>query len=121
MRLFRKEALAANLPRLHGEIVVRGNWVMWTLTVVVLACVAGILTLVFFAEYTRRVSVSGYLIPVGGVVRVYSPQAGRAAQVLVSEGEVVAAGQALAVVADERPDTTGGDARAKSAQQIQER
>ena len=121
MRLFRKEALAANLPRLHGEIVVRGNWVMWTLTAVVMACVAGILTLVFFAEYTRRVTVSGYLIPVGGVVRVYSPQAGRAAQVLVSEGEVVAAGQALAVVADERPDTTGGDARAKSAQQIQER
>ncbi|MEY4294855.1 MAG: hypothetical protein RLY82_543, partial [Pseudomonadota bacterium] len=82
MRLFRKEAQAASLPRLQGEIVVRGNWVMWTLTAMVMVCIAGILALVFFAEYTRRVTVSGYLIPVGGVVRVYSPQAGRAAQVL---------------------------------------
>ena len=121
MRLFRTEAQTAHLPRLHGEIVARGSWVVWTLTAVVMACVAGILALVFFAEYTRRVTVSGYLIPVGGVVRIYSPQAGRALQVHVSEGDVVTAGQALATVVDERPDATGGDARAKSAQQIQER
>ena len=121
MRLFRTEAQTAHLPRLHGEIVVRGSWVVWTLTVVVMACMAGILALIFLAEYTRRVTVSGYLIPIGGVVRIYSPQAGRAVQVHVSEGDVVTAGQALATVSDERPDATGGDARAKSAQQIQER
>ena len=78
MRLFRTEAQTAHLPRLHGEIVVRGSWVVWTLTAVVMACMIGILALIFFAEYTRRVTVSGYLIPVGGVVRIYSPQAGRA-------------------------------------------
>jgi membrane fusion protein len=121
MRLFRQEAQDANLPRLHGEIVVRGNWVVWGLTAIVLACVTGILLLIFFAEYTRRVSVSGYLIPVGGVVRIYSPQAGRAVQVHVAEGDSVVAGQSLATVTDERPDATGKDARAKSALQIQER
>jgi len=121
MRLFRTEAQTANLPRLHGDIVVRGSWVVWALTGVVMACMTGIVALVFFAEYTRRVTVSGYLIPVGGVVRIYSPQAGRAVQVHVAEGDAVAAGQVLVSVADERPDASGGDARAKSAQQIQER
>ncbi len=121
MRLFRTEAQNANLPRLHGEIVVRSNWMLWALTVVVVICVLGILTLIFFAEYTRRVTVSGYLIPIGGVVRIYSPQAGRITKVNVVEGDVVAAGQPLATIADERPDASGGDARAKSAQQIQER
>ncbi len=121
MRLFRTEAQTANRPRLHGEIVVRGSWVVWGLTSVVIACIAGILLLIFFAEYTRRVTVSGYLIPVGGVVRIYSPQAGRAVQIHVAEGDVVTAGQALVTVSDERPDSTGGDSRARSAQQIQER
>lgn len=121
MRLFRTEAQTANLPRLHGEIVVRGSWVVWVLTSAVMLCIAGILALIFFAEYTRRVTVAGYLIPVGGVVRIYSPQAGRAVQVHVTEGSIVEAGQALATVADERPDAAGGDSRAKSAQQIQER
>lgn len=121
MRLFRKEALASNLPRLHGEIVVRGSWVVWGLTSVVMACIAGILILVFFAEYTRRVTVAGYLIPVGGVVRIYSPQVGRAVKVHVAEGDVVSAGQVLVTVSDERPDATGGEARTKTALQIKER
>jgi membrane fusion protein len=121
MRLFRTEAQTAHRPRLQGEIVVRGSWVVWTLTTVVMACMLAILTLIFYTEYTRRVTVSGYLIPVGGVVRIYSPQAGRAVQVHVAEGDIVSAGQALATVTDERPDATGSDARAKSAQQIAER
>jgi membrane fusion protein len=121
MPLFRSEAQAANLPRLHGEIVVRSSWMSWLLTVVISLCMIGILLIVFFAEYTRRVTVSGYLIPVGGVVRIYSPQAGRITQIHVIEGQVVAAGQPLATIVDERPDASGVDARSKSAQQIQER
>lgn len=121
MRLFRKEALSTHSPRLHGEIVVRGSWVVWGLTCAVIACVAGILLLVFFAEYTRRVTVIGYLIPVGGVVRIYSPQGGRAVKVHVAEGDVVSAGQVLVTVSDERPDSNGGEARTKTALQIKER
>ncbi len=121
MSLFRSEAQAANRPRLHGEIVVSGSWALWGLTAAVAACILGILTIVFFADYTRRVTVTGYLIPAGGVVRIYSPQTGRVAQVHVIEGEKVVAGQALATVVDERPDASGVDARTKSGQQIQER
>jgi membrane fusion protein len=121
MQLFRKEVLAANHPRLHGEIVVRGSWMTWGLTSLIVVCMICILALVVFGQYTRRVVVSGYLIPVGGVVRIYSAQAGRATKIHVAEGDVVAAGQALVTVLDERPDSTGGDARARSAKQIQDR
>lgn len=121
MRLFRTEAQAANLPRLHGEIVVRGSWMTWGLTSLIVVCIAGILALVVFGQYTRRVSVAGYLIPSGGVVRIYSPQGGRATQIHVLEGDVVMTGQPLVTVLDERPDSSGGDSRVKSAQQIQDR
>lgn len=121
MQLFRKEALAANHPRLHGEIVVRGSWMSWGLTSLIAACITGILVLVVFGQYTRRVSVSGYLIPTAGVVRIYSAQVGRAIKIHVLEGDVVAAGQPLVTVLDERPDSSGGDSRVKSAQQIQDR
>lgn len=121
MDLFRKESQIANQPRLHGEIVVRSNWILWLLTGGVALCVIGISVLLIWGQYTRRVTLSGYLIPAGGVVRIYSPQAGRAAIVHVAEGASVKAGQALVTVVDERPDARGGDARAKSAKQIEDR
>jgi membrane fusion protein len=119
--LFRKEAQTSNLPRLHGEIVVRSSWIFWALTFAVVICLSAILALVFYGEYTRRVTVSGYLIPVDGVVRIYSLQSGRAATVHVIEGQAVAAGQPLVSVVDERPDASGNDSRVKSEQQILER
>ena len=121
MVLFRKEAQEANRPRLHGEIVVRSDWIWWALTAGVMVFVVGMLLLIFFGEYTRRANVSGYLIPVAGVVRIHSPQAGRAATVHVSEGDAVAPGQPLVTVVDERPDANGRDSRGKGARQIQAR
>jgi len=121
MNLFRKEAQSSNQPKLHGEIVVRSSWVFWALTAGVVLCLVAMLGLIFFGEYTRRVTVPGYLIPVEGVVRIYSPQAGRAAKVHVVEGEGVVAKQPLVTVVDERRDSSGSDLRAKSILQIQAR
>lgn len=121
MNLFRKETLDANRPRMHGEIVVRSDWIWWTLTAAVVVFVAGMLVLIFFGEYTRRAAVSGYLIPTAGVMRIYSAQAGRAAIVHVEEGAAVLSGQPLVTVIDERIDSGGRDARGRSADQIRAR
>ena len=121
MALFRREAQEANRPRLHGEIVVRSAWVWWALTVGVVLFVLCMLALIFWGEYTRRVAVSGYLIPVAGVVRIHSLQAGRAALVHVTEGQTVTSGQALVTVVDERPDAHGYDSRSQGVAQIQAR
>ena len=121
MDLFRKEVQDANRPRLLGEIVVRSDWIWWTLTVGVAVFVAGLLGAVFWGEYTRRAAISGYLIPVAGVVRIHSLQSGRAAIVHVHEDDSVLAGQPLVTVIDERPDSQGHDVRAKGARLIKAR
>ena len=121
MDLFRKEAQDANRPRLLGEIVVRSDWIWWVLTAGVAVFVVGLLVSIFWGEYTRRAAVSGYLIPVAGVVRIHSLQSGRAAIVHVTEGDTVLAGQPLVTVVDERPDAQGRDARGRSAKLIQAR
>jgi membrane fusion protein len=118
MDLFRKEAQDANRPKMHGEIVMRSEWISWALTAGVFVFTVGMMILIFYGEYTRRAGLSGYLIPVAGVVRIHSSQAGNAAIVHVKEGDMVVVGQPLVTVVDERPDSQGRDARGRSATQI---
>ncbi len=121
MSLFREEAQNAHRPKLHGEIILYSSWQWWALTAAVALFVLGLVALVFWGEYTRRVALSGYLTPVAGVMRIYSQQGGRAAKVWVREGDVVSAGQALVTVADERADAAGRDALGLGANQLQSR
>ena len=118
MELFRKEAQDANRPKMHGEILMRNEWILWTLTTGVFIFTVGMMLLIFYGEYTRRAGLSGYLIPVAGVVRIHSLQAGNATIVHVKEGDIVVAGQPLVTVVDVRTDTQGRDARGRGAIQI---
>jgi membrane fusion protein len=119
--LFRSEAIDAHRPRLEGTVVLRSSPVWVWLTLTVAAFVAGMVALMVWGEYTRRVAVAGYLIPQGGVLRIFSALPGRVEELPVAEGQTVAAGQVLMRVVDERPDALGGDARRTVMQKAQSR
>jgi membrane fusion protein len=106
---------------MYGEIVMRSEWISWVLTAGVFLFTLGMMVLIFYGEYTRRAGLSGYLIPMAGVVRIHSSQAGNAAIVHVKEGDVVKAGQPLVTVVDERLDAQGREARGRGTAQIQAR
>lgn len=116
-KLFRAEALEVHRSRLAGDVVLRSSYVWWLLSLAVAFFVVAIVALMVWGQYTRRVAVEGYLIPQGGVLRVFSGLPGRVGAVYVNEGDKVLPGQGLLSVVDERPDALGLDARRAAARQ----
>lgn len=60
------------------------------------------------AEYTRKASLAGSLVPASGTIRVVSPQSGLVRERNVLEGEWVAAGEPLIRLVDPRASSADG-------------
>ena len=67
----------------------------WVLTGLIGTIIAGAIIALLFGEYARKETVSGWLRPSKGLVRIVSPQLGIVEAVHVEEGEVVKEGDAL--------------------------
>ena len=98
MGLFRKEVLEHRAGRLHGDVHVALP-LSWQIIgyLMVGAVVFGILFL-SLAKYSRIETVAGAIVPNGGILRIESRRAGVVSSLSVEEGELVAAGQELAVI-----------------------
>ncbi len=99
--LFRSEALAHQRQRLFGDVslaipVPVRLLVMW-LAMVVAAAVA----FLALSDYARKETVSGFLRPDHGLIKIRSPRSGRVSAIHVHEGERVAAGQPLVSIVTE--------------------
>jgi membrane fusion protein len=111
--LFRPTAVtAASSTKFAGSIVLAQPVQMR-----VAACTAGCITLALAlllacGHYTRKVRVTGQLVPAAGSIKVVAPTFGRITRRLVEDGARVAAGQALFELSAERASGGGGvDAR----------
>lgn len=115
-RLFREEVLQARQSRGRGGIVLAQSVPLWLMTALAAACALAVVLFLALADYTRRTRVSGQLVPSRGLATVLAPVDGVLSDVRVAEGEHVAAGDVLAVVAAPRATLAGGDtARAVQA------
>ncbi|WJG09866.1 HlyD family efflux transporter periplasmic adaptor subunit [Aliiglaciecola sp. LCG003] len=108
--LFRQRALEHQQDRLHGEVLLIPS----TSIVIVTSCVFIWLVAVFVwlvgSQYARQETVSGWLEPSNGVVKIFPQSAnGRIKQVLVSEGQSVTAGQELVVIQGDRTLSDGSN------------
>lgn len=119
MSLFRNEALQNQQQKYYGAIILRSPKVFIWLSTAVLCFAVLLLALLIWGEYTRRASLSGYVIPEGGVLRVYSPLAGRVSALHVHEGQEVEVGHALVTVLDERFREQGPESRSAVLAQIE--
>lgn len=107
--LIRPEVLQFRQSSMHGEVVLI-NPVGHIVLVGVAAAILLILMLtLFFAEYTRHTMIAGVTEPREGLSKLYAPQAGVAAAVLVAEGQGVRRGQVLLRANAERRNAAGGD------------
>lgn len=96
--LFRKEAIAQQSERLTGAITLTQPLSI-KLTVLILACVAvTVITFLFTAEYSRKETVRGFLMPNKGVIQSFANQGGMIEQLFVQEGDAVIKGQPLATI-----------------------
>ena len=110
--LFRPEALAAQQqPWLGGVRLIRPL----SLSVMTVGAVLVVVTVVAFlsvAQYTRKATASGVLVPDRGLIRLVPVDVGTVLERRVSEGQTVAAGDVLFVLALVRP-VRGTDAQAQ--------
>ena len=110
--LFRQEVLTAQSTQWAGTIVLARPVPMR-----LAAGIAALLTIslafyLAYGEYTRKVKVTGQLVPSEGAIKVVAAQFGRIVGRRVHEGDVVTSGQILYELTAERSNANGGiDAR----------
>jgi membrane fusion protein len=118
--LFREEVLQARSAQWLGSIrIARPPGFAWV-TAIALALAAALIAYAVLGEVTRKARLSGLLVPSGGLITVSTPQAGTVAELLVREGQVVSAGQALMRLSSPRL-LAAGDATLLNAQALARR
>ena len=109
MSLFRKEAVSHQSECLTGAITL-AQPLSIKLSVLILVSVAvAIVSFLFNAEYSRKETVRGFLMPDKGVIKSFAHQAGTIEKLWVKEGEEVIKGQPLATLIVQQNNSHGVD------------
>ena len=99
--LFRPEAIAERQSQWLGTVLLAPKISHGLFVAFAALAVAGILSLLFFAEYTRKERINGWLVPEQGLVRVVAPRPGVITRLHVRDGDKVTAGAALITLSTE--------------------
>ncbi|ROL64786.1 HlyD family secretion protein [Pseudomonas vranovensis] len=106
--LFRSEAVHARRDKELGSVLlVSPVPLRWA---ALAALLFSLLLIVFLtcATYTRRATVSGVLVPEGGLIKVFAPQAGVVQGLAAVEGQSVEAGSTLMALGSDLYAEAGG-------------
>lgn len=96
--LFRREAVAHATRRLDGQVVLATPLSVQTLGSLLAAIVFAVATFAAIGTYSRKATVIGYLIPDQGMIRAAAPSTATLQSIVVKEGDLVSAGDRLAVL-----------------------
>ncbi|WP_166869807.1 hypothetical protein [Massilia mucilaginosa] len=117
--LFRPQVLNEQQTRWLGTVAIRPRLSHRWYAAFSLLIVAAVTATLFMPSYTRKARVAGWLVPEQGMIRVFSPRVGVATKLMVGEGDVVAAGQALLALSGEERSVAVGDTNAQAALELQ--
>ena len=96
--LFRREAVRHATRRLEGEVILATPLSIKTLGFFLAAVIFVAVTFLFNASYARKATISGLLLPDQGMIRAASQATGSLQSIMVKEGDIVAAGDRIAVL-----------------------
>lgn len=119
--LFREEAIAHRQTVKMGDVFAVKTLSLSWLTLVFLLQAVPLVCFICWGEYTRKAQVSGFLAPTQGLLKIYTPQAGRVVESRVSEGKKVEEGDILFVLSAEQSSLETPDAQAAAIKQIRQR
>ncbi|MBU4631581.1 HlyD family secretion protein [Pseudomonas chlororaphis] len=119
--MFRREALDARQTNGLGDIVLVRPISFTVLTCLATALAVAVAAFFFFGSYTKRSTISGQLVPVGGQVKVYVPQAGIVFEKFVHEGQRVKRGEPLLTISSERYGSDAEPVQAGISRQLEHR
>lgn len=116
--LFRQEVLAERQTQWLGTVLLAPQLSHRLFTAFAVLATAAILGLLFFADYTRKARISGWLVPQQGLVRVFAPQAGVVTVLYVKEGMEVRKGDRLLMLSAELQSAALGATQAEIARRL---
>lgn len=120
MLLFRKEAISHQSKRLTGVITL-AQPLSIKLTVIILVVIAiAIIAFLFSAEYSRKETVRGFLMPNKGVIKSFANQSGTIEKLWVKEGDNVVKGQSLATILVQKSNIEGINLSTQLLSQLEE-
>lgn len=119
--LFRKEAINAFSQRKYGKPIafIPNLWIIFTLLLLfIFTITAWYLSSI---SYSRKETVSGWLVPDMGVLKITTPEGGYIDSVYVNEGDLANKGKVLAKVAIAAPNTNVAISSMSSSQDRKKR
>lgn len=106
--LFRKEVLEHKRSHtFSGETALPNTFSLKILICILFILFIGIFAFITFGSYTERRTVSGYLTPITGIVKVSSPIVGTIEDLFIKEGDVVEKNQSLALMRNQQYGSQG--------------
>lgn len=106
--LFRKEAVERSTSNWLGAIILARPVSITVFATAAAATTVALCSLFYWGTYTRKVSLTGQLVPAQGLLKVYTPQSGIVVERHVSEEDSVQKGQLLFTVTTDRMNGTQG-------------
>ena len=100
--LFRSEVIAHKGQATYGQITLAQPANLKLLTGVSVLLAVGMMAYLAWGSYTRKVQVSGVLIPTLGLSKIASPQSGVVTAMKVTEGQAVRQGDVLFEISAQR-------------------
>ncbi|PQJ50054.1 toxin secretion protein, partial [Psychrosphaera saromensis] len=105
--------------RLTGEIILAQPLSIKLTVGTLVAITATIVLFIFTAEYSRKETVRGFLIPIKGVVKSVATQGGVVDKLWVKEGDKVIKGQPLVSIIIQKKNATGIDLSDQLIEQVE--
>ena len=118
--LFRTEAVQARRHRLEGEVRLDAGLAGWVFTALLCAIVGAAALLLVQGEYPRRETVTGRLLPQGGLAHVRADASGRLVTLHAAVGDRVAAGAPLFTLTRDVGLASGADANRQVLAHLQQ-
>lgn len=107
--MFRKTVIENQQHRLYGEIALAQPLSLYAVVTIFVISFLALLTFLLTADYSRKETVKGYLIPNSGVIKIYPTQTGTLENLYVQDGDIVEKGDILATVVLTRTQLNGVD------------
>lgn len=118
--LFRRAAVENQARRLHGDIVLQSSISSKLLTLAIVTITGLAIVWVVLARYARTEAAKGIIVPVAGLSKIYAIRPGVISSLMVKEGDLVKAGQKIALITLENRNAAGAFGTIEALDSLQE-
>jgi len=118
MPLFRKEAISYQRQRLTGAVTLAQPLSIKLTVVILISITIAIVAFLLTAEYSRKETVRGFLMPNKGVIKSFASQGGTIEKLWIQEGDRVEKAQPLVTLVVHQNSADGLSLSTKLQQQL---